>query len=296
MKHIKAFDQLFESQQVLTQMQKDWLDECIAKMTANSIRGAWSVNPQTGLVDIDGDFWVPRKSLTDFRGVRFGRVSGFFSCSDNYLSSLEGSPREVGGDFNCAYNSLVSLEGAPQQVEGNFDCEHNDLTSLEGAPQSVGGGFYCNHNQLTSLEGAPQSVGGNFYCNNNDLISLEGAPRSVGGGFYCNHNQLTSLEGAPQRMRASFDCSHNNLTSLGGAPLSVGLYFYCSDNPVSESVLEALHKKMKSGMSWPDTVASHWRHIKSEEDRILLAPYNHTLSPEELKGYAALLRLKTRVI
>jgi len=254
MKHIKAFDQLFESQQVLTQMQKDWLDECIAKMTANSIKGAWSVNPQTGLVDIDGDFWVPRKSLTDFRGVRFGRVSGFFSCSDNYLSSLEGSPREVGGDFNCAYNSLVSLEGAPQQVEGNFDCEHNDLTSLEGAPQKVR------------------------------------------GAFYCFSNQLTSLKGAPQRVWASFDCSHNGLVSLEGAPLAVGWYFYCSDNPVSESVLEALYKKMQSGMSWPDAVASYWRYIKSNEDKALLAPSNPLLSQEDVKGYEALARLKRRVI
>jgi len=267
MKHIKPYLDLFESQTRLTAEQIKWLDKC----TSDS----WELNPQTGLVDVRGSFDCSLQNLADFKGVRFGVVTESFYCKLNQLTSLEGAPRQVGMYFHC---------------------EHNDLTSLEGAPQSAGGGFYCDFNQLTSLEGAPQSVGGNFYCNNNDLISLEGAPQSVGGGFYCNHNQLTSLEGAPQRMRASFDCSHNNLTSLGGAPLSIGLYFYCSDNPVSESVLEALHKKMKSGMRWPDAVASHWRHIRSEEDKILLAPYNHTLSPEELKGYEALLRLKTRVI
>jgi len=53
---------------------------------------------------------------------------------------------------------------------------------------------------------------------------------------------------------------------------------------------------MKSGMSWPDAVASHWRHIRSEEDRIWLAPSNPILSPEDVKGYQALARLRRRVI
>jgi hypothetical protein len=135
-----------------------------------------------------------------------------------------------------------------------------------------------------------------FNCSINQLTSLGGAPQKVGGIFNCSDNQLTSLEGAPQRVWASFNCSDNQLISLEGAPQEVGGNFNCSDNPVPESVLKALYKKMQSGMSWPNAVASYWRHIKYEEDRILLAPYNHTLSPVELKGYQALGRLKRRVI
>ena len=97
-------------------------------------------------------------------------------------------------------------------------------------------------------------------------------------------------------MGGYFDCSNNQLTSLKGAPQSVGGYFDCSDNPVSESVLKALYKKMQSGMSWSDAVASHWRYIRSDEDKVMLAPSNPNLSPEDVKGYQALARLRKRIL
>jgi hypothetical protein len=225
MKHVKRYKELFEAQTELSQEQIKWLDKCTA--------GKWTLNPQTGLVDVDGDFYCSDQDLTDFKGVRFGVVTD---------------------DFNCS---------------------NNRLTSLEGAPQKVGRGFYCPNNRLTSLEGAPQIVGGNFDCSVNSLTSLEDGPQTVGGFYNCFSNLLTSLEGAPQ---------------------SVGRRFYCSDNQVSESVLEALYKKMRSGMSWSDAVTSHWRYIKSEEDKILLAPSNPNLSPEELKGYQALAKLRKRML
>jgi hypothetical protein len=53
---------------------------------------------------------------------------------------------------------------------------------------------------------------------------------------------------------------------------------------------------MQSGMNWPDAVASQWRYIRSEEDKILLAPHNPNLSPEELKGYQALAKLRKRML
>ena len=161
MRHIKEFNQLFESQQGLTQEQKDWLDECVS--------GTWSVNPQTGLVDVTGDFWMPKRNLVDFKGVKFGKVSGFFNCSDNSLTSLAGAPQSVGKFFNCSDNSLTSLAGAPQEVGAGFNCSDNSLTSLKGAPQRVGSFFNCSDNSLSSLEGAPQWVGGDLYFNDNTL-------------------------------------------------------------------------------------------------------------------------------
>jgi len=183
MRHIKEFSQLFESQQGLTQEQKDWLDECVS--------GTWSVNPQTGLVDVTGDFWMPKRNLVDFKGVRFGKVSGFFNCSDNSLTSLAGAPQSVGKFFNCSDNSLTSLAGAPQEVGASFNCSDNSLTSLEGAPQEVGASFNCSDNSLTSLKGAPQRVGSFFNCSDNSLSSLEGAPQWVGGDLYFNDNTLS---------------------------------------------------------------------------------------------------------
>jgi len=203
MRHVKRYQELFEARTELTPEQTEWLDKCT--------EGKWTLNRQTGLVDVNGSFDCNYQGLTDFKGVRFGVVTGGFNCSVNKLTSLKGAPQEVGGDFECSSNKLTSLKDAPQEVRWDFACYVNELTSLEGAPQ-------------------------------------------VGGSFY---------------------------------PYG---------NPVSESVLKALYRKMQSGMSWPDAVAEEWDSIESDEDKILLAPHNPNLSPEELKGYQALARLRKRIL
>ena len=110
MKHIKLFEAF--STQSLTEDQINWLDKCV--------RRSWSLNPLTGLVDVDGDFYCVGQGLKDFKGVAFGHVGRHFDCRDNQLTSLEGAPQTVGGYFSCISNQLTSLEGAPQTVGGNF--------------------------------------------------------------------------------------------------------------------------------------------------------------------------------
>jgi hypothetical protein len=229
MRRIKKYKELFEDQTELTENQTKWLDRVIGGFHV----GKWTLNPQTGLVDVYGNFDCYSQRLSDFKGVRFGVVTG---------------------DFRFTWNLFTSLVGAPQQVGGDFICSYNQLTSLEGAPKEVGGSFYCSNNELTSLEGAPQSVGWNF------------------------------------------DCSFNDLTSLEGAPKEVGVKFQAERNPVSERTLEALYMEMKSGMSWPDAVAGYWGEIESDEDKILLAPYNPKLSPEDRRGYDALSKFRGKII
>ena len=196
MRYIKTFS-LYESVQILTPEQKNFLD----KYTKG---GSWSLNPSTGLVDVDGDFYCSREGLNDLLGIRFGKAFWNFYCNGNNLTSLEGAPQTVGGDFYCSDNSLQTLEGAPQTVGGDFSCNKNKLTTIEGAPQIVNGAFYCSGNMLTSLTGAPQTVGGEFGCTDNKLTSLEGAPETVGGEFSCYNNRLTSLAGAPKTIRGEF--------------------------------------------------------------------------------------------
>ena len=145
----------------LTPEQKEWLDECT--------RGTWRLNPQTGEVDVQGDFSFSWQGIGSFKGVRFGHVSGYFSCRGNKLASLEGAPQSVGRSFYCHDNSLTSLEGAPQSVGGNFWCRDNKLTSLEGAPQSVDEDFLCSDNKLTSLKGFPMEIGGDIELNPNPI-------------------------------------------------------------------------------------------------------------------------------
>ena len=164
MKYISEYGQLFENTQELTQEQKDWLDKC-----ASGTWRTWNVNPQTGLVDVEGDFDCSEQGLTDLKGVRFGKVSGDFHCYNNHLTTLEGAPQSVGWYFRCYRNQLTTLEGAPQTVYGDFNCSHNQLISLVGAPQTVDGDFNCSHNQLISLVGAPQTVDEDFNCYNNPV-------------------------------------------------------------------------------------------------------------------------------
>ena len=165
MKYIREY-QVFEasaSPAALTEEQVEWLDECAA--------GRWKLNPQTGLINVDGNFDCNGQGLTDFKGVKFGKVSGAFYCYNNHLTTLEGAPQSVSRSFYCHDNRLTSLVGAPQSVEGDFRCENNQLTTLEGAPKSVGGYFGCDDNQLTSLVGAPHSVGGYFGCYDNPVTA-----------------------------------------------------------------------------------------------------------------------------
>jgi len=154
-------------------------------------KGRWTLNEETGLVDIEGDFDCCRKNLTDFKGVRFGVVTGDFYCHDNSLTSLEGAPQEVGKYFDCSNNSLTSLVGAPKKVGRSFYCSNNSLTNLVGAPKKVRGDFYCHTNKLTSLVGAPQKVGETFDCSRNKLTSLEGAPQEVGWWSDYTRNQIS---------------------------------------------------------------------------------------------------------
>jgi hypothetical protein len=90
----------------------------------------WTLTKE-GSIDVDGWVNLEDKELTRLP-LRFGRVSKNFYCFNNYLTTLEGAPKEVGGDFSCSFNQLTTLEGAPKKVGESFYCNRNPLTSLEG--------------------------------------------------------------------------------------------------------------------------------------------------------------------
>jgi hypothetical protein len=141
MKYLQTFS-LFESRTpgTLTKRQEAFLNRYT--------NGTWSVNPATGLVDVQGSFDCSDRGLKSLSVIKFGTVTE---------------------DFRCVWNQLTTLKGAPQTVGESFWCYNNQLTTLEGAPQTVGGRFWCYNNQLTTLEGAPQTMGGGFSCNSFEL-------------------------------------------------------------------------------------------------------------------------------
>ena len=108
----------------LTKKQINWLNKCT---TINVIDPTWTLNPKTGLVDVDGDFRCYSQGLSDFKGVKFGVVKKHFRCENNPLTSLVGAPQEVGESFDCGSNRITSLVGAPQSVGGGFWCSNNTV-------------------------------------------------------------------------------------------------------------------------------------------------------------------------
>lgn len=130
----------------------------------------YTINPD-GSVDVDGDVHLSNLELTKLP-LKFGRVSGYFDCSDNKLTTLEGVPRELGRDLLCYTNQLTTLEGSPREVGRGFYCQGNRLTTLEGSPQRVGADFYCTMNQLYTLKGGPEIVDGRFFCKHNPVYVI----------------------------------------------------------------------------------------------------------------------------
>ena len=112
------------------------------------------------------------------------KTENSFTCEDNELTTLKGSPKEVGFSFDCSNNELESLEYGPSQVERIYFCYTNKLTSLEGSPLKIET-FICDYNNLKDLKGAPKIVTKSFSCGNNPLTSLEGAPEEIGEDFNC---------------------------------------------------------------------------------------------------------------
>ncbi len=125
--------------------------------------GSWDV---VGYVNLIG---MNLKKLP----LRFGKVSGYFSCNHNKLTTLEGAPKEVGGYFSCSGNNLISLQGGPKKVGEGFYCYNNQLTTLEGGPEYVGGIYFASDNQLTTLQGAPKHVGRDWYLHDNPVSEEE---------------------------------------------------------------------------------------------------------------------------
>lgn len=168
-------------------------------------------------VDVAGDVSLNNNYFVGRLPLNFGVVSGYFSCYENYLTSLAGCPEKVGDYFNCGKNRLWNLRGCPKYIGDYFSCDNNDLTSLVGCPTEIKNGFYCSDNRLESLIGGPVEVGGEFLCMNNKLVNLEGCPMNVGYDFYCSSNEISSFD---------------------YLPLSVGrFFFYDRDNPLLASML-----------------------------------------------------------
>ena len=138
-----------------------------------------------GSIDVNGDVYLYDFDLNELP-LTFNKVSGYFRCSNNYLTTLEGSPKWVGGYFICSNNQLTSLKGSPRWVGSWFSCFNNQLTSLEFSPDYVGGNFNCNWNKLTDNY-CDTEISGDFYT------SLEQDGLIFDGNKATNYNEWRKM-------------------------------------------------------------------------------------------------------
>jgi hypothetical protein len=143
MKYLKTF----ESNKSNKQIENICDDLYVCNYTINS----------DGLVDVDDHVDLSYMELNRLP-INFGTVKYNFSCSNNKLTTLEGSPKTVGDDFYCTRNKLTSLEGGPDIISGDFDCSNNKLKTLEGFPKSIGGYVDCSRNDIINFKGFPDNM------------------------------------------------------------------------------------------------------------------------------------------
>jgi hypothetical protein len=101
------------------------------------------------LIELCGDFNIEGYTIKKDESGLYIDVDG--SVNLNYYA-LESIPLRFGhvtGSFTCCYNYLYTLMGCPKSVGGDFWCTDNLLTSQKDCPVSVGGTYYCYHNRLS---------------------------------------------------------------------------------------------------------------------------------------------------
>lgn len=157
--------------------------------------------------EIDGSFMnLPQIDYKVKKILGNVHLQGYWCEIPEWLKDVE-----ITGYFSCSDNKLTSLKNCPKVIGGFFDCADNYLTDLVGTPSYIGGSIYCSINQLTSLEGCPKIVHGDFRCSNNKLSSLKGCPEIIYGSFECSDNQLADLENGPKYVKDFYKADFNIL-------------------------------------------------------------------------------------
>ncbi len=85
-------------------------------------------------VDVQGSVYISYCDITEIP-VRFGTVTGTFSCFSTRLTTLKNVPHTIGDSLLVHNNNLTSLEYAPRYITNSFILDGNyDLSDFNGCP------------------------------------------------------------------------------------------------------------------------------------------------------------------
>lgn len=127
---------MFESMQDgVTPEQRDLLNASCKYYQKNNQgvqpKDAWWVDPETGLVNVGGNFVLKDGWKEGLLGIRFGKVNGYFNVIGAGLEDPSELPREIGTHLNAGDNKFRTLDGIGL-VKKSISVENNLLVSLEG--------------------------------------------------------------------------------------------------------------------------------------------------------------------
>lgn len=84
--------------------------------------------------------------------VKFKHIDGYFTCADNFLTSLSFCPETVTSFLDISNNKITSLKGISKKIGSNLIFHHNFITNFEHAPQEVGKSILGNFNLISSID------------------------------------------------------------------------------------------------------------------------------------------------
>ena len=114
-----------------------------------------------GHVDLDS---LHLKELPEILST-VDKIEGYFSASDNRLTSLKNCPRIVGESVYLGYNEkLKNLVGGPEIVGKNYSVAScPELISLQGIPEIIPGNLNLTSNyKLVDFTYFPKKIGGDL--------------------------------------------------------------------------------------------------------------------------------------
>lgn len=166
---IKGYSDFVKESQMTTQMRRK-INE-IHKTCEKYGISFYTINSD-GSIDVRGDVVIRQQSgLLKRLPLKFRNINGGFSCDNQRLTTLEGSPINVKTHFSCQGNRLKSLEFCPKSVNGYFRCGFNKITSLEGIPKNVKH-ILCRENKLSNVYGIEEGWIGTIDITNNPVHEI----------------------------------------------------------------------------------------------------------------------------
>lgn len=144
-----------------------------------------SVNA-SGIICLNGQL----KQIGGFP-FKFHKIEGDLEIHFNDLTELINMPDIVTGRFSCRNNQLHSLKGTPQQVS-SLICSHNKLDNLMGCPDTLSN-LDASNNPLKNLNGIATTIKNTLDLSMTTLTSFEGAENTSCFALDMGANQIKDL-------------------------------------------------------------------------------------------------------